>query len=225
MKYVILILFLVGGAYTMQAQEKKPSLKDLLFSGKLKKDSTGVIRNTDDLSQKIDTTTKKDVQSVNSNASTGNVQSNAPAANVQQGNTAVTSNAGVTTTVATTGLDTATKVDSAATVPVPVTPAPAKSNTKLLKEYTDSLVKTLQEGPLKAKQIKKDTYYVMLDYEIDTDGKVTFTNVTSTPESSFLQAQITQILDSSPLRLAPVTDSNNKGKKVKRKQQFSVTKD
>lgn len=224
MKYVILILFLLSGAFTVQAQEKKPSLKDLLFSGKLKKDSTGVIRSTDDLSQKIDTTTKKDVQSVNSNAPAANVQSNTPASNVQQGNTAA--NAGVTTTVAATGFDTAaTKVDTAATVAVPVTSAPAKSNTKLLREYTDSLVKALQEGPLKAKQIKKDTYYVMLDYEIDTDGKVTFTNVTSTPESSFLQAQITQILDSTPLRLNPVTDSNNQGKKVKRKQQFSVTKD
>jgi hypothetical protein len=226
MKYVILILFLAAGTYSVQAQEKKQSLKDLLFSGKLKKDSTGVIRSTDDLSQKIDTATKKEIQSVNSTASAPNVQSNAPAVNVQQGNTAVSSNAGVTTTAVATGLDTiAAKVDTAATVAVPVTAAPVKSNTKLLKEYTDSLVRTLQEGPLKAKQIKKDTYYVMLDYEIDTDGKVTFTNVTSTPESSFLQAQITQILDSSPLRLAPVMDSNNQGKKVKRKQQFSVTKD
>jgi len=216
MKYVILISFFIGGALTIQAQEKKPSLKDLLFSGKLKKDSTGVIRSTDDLSQKIDTSTKKETQSVTSTASP---------TNVQQDNTAV-SKAAVGTTVVASGVDAAAiKTDTAATAPVAATTAPAKSNTKLLREYTDSLVKVLQEGPIKAKQIKKDTYYVMLDYEIDTDGKVTFTNVTSTPENSFLQAQVTQILDSTPLRLNPVTDSNNQGKKVKRKQQFTVTKE
>jgi hypothetical protein len=217
MKHVILVLFFIGAAFTVQAQEKKQSLKDLLFSGKLKKDSTGVIRNTDDLSQKIDTSTKKETSTANSTASP---------VNVQQDNAAVTSKAAASTTVVTSGLDvTTTKADTAAAVPVAATTAPAKSNTKLLKEYTDSLVKTLQEEALKSKQIKKNTYYVMLDYEIDADGKVTFTNVTSTPESSFLQAQITQILDSAPLRLNPVTDSNNQGKKVKRKQQFSVTKE
>ncbi len=217
MKYLILISFLISSTYTVQSQEKKQSLRDLLFSGKLKKDSTGVIRSTDDLSQKIDTTTKKEVQSVNSTS---------PAANVQQPNNSVTSKAPASATVVASALDTATsKADTAAALPVTATVAPAKSNTKLLKEYTDSLVKTLQEGPLKSKQIKKNTYFVMLDYEIDTDGQVNFTNVTSTPENSLLQAQVKQILDSTPLRLNPVTDSNNQGKKVKRKQQFSVTKE
>jgi len=221
MKYLILILFLIGGVFTVQSQEKKQSLKDLLFSGKLKKDSTGVIRSTDDLSQKIDTTTKKEVPTVNSTAPTAPVNNN-----VQQGNTAVNPSTAITTTATATGIDAAAiKADTAAAVPITTTSAPAKSNTKLLKEYTDSLVRTLQEGPLKAKQIKKDTYYVMLDYEIDTNGQVNFTNVTSTPESSLLQAQVKQILDSTPLRLNPVTDSNNQGKKVKRKQQFTVTKE
>jgi hypothetical protein len=36
---------------------------------------------------------------------------------------------------------------------------------------------------------------------------------------------VKQILDSTPLRLNPVTDSNNQAKKVKRKQQISVTKE
>jgi len=221
MKYVILILVLTGGALKMQAQEKKQSLKDLLFSGKLKKDSTGVIRSTDDLSQKIDTATKKEATTVNSNATS-----------IPQDNTTATTKAAASTTgaagttVAASGVDIgATKADTTATAPVAATSAPAKSNTKLLKEYTDSVVRALQEGPLKSKQIKKNTYFVMMDYEIDTNGEVNFTNVTSTPENSFLQAQVKQILDSTPLHLNPVTDSNNQGKKVKRKQQFSVTKE
>jgi len=216
MKNMILVIFLIGGAFAVQAQEKQ-SLKDLLFSGKLKKDSTGVIRSTDDLSKKIDTSTKKEAQSVNTNA---------PVANVQQENNAVISKTALTANVVASGIDSVTtKADSAATVTVPANTTPAKSNTRLLKEYTDSVVKSLHEEALKSKQIKKNTYYLMVDYEIDTDGQVTFTNVTSTPENSFLQAQVKQTLDSTPLRLNPVTDSNNQAKKVKRKQQITVTKD
>jgi hypothetical protein len=205
MKNLILILLLFGG-FAVQAQEKeKQSLKDLLYGGKLKKDSTGVIRNTDDLSKKIDTSSKKE---------TPPAKTIVPAVNAQQDKNAAT------------GVDTVTTSgDSAATGAVPANTIPAKSNTKLWKEYTDSLVKTLNDEVLKAKQIKKNTYYLMVDYEIETDGRVTVTNVTSTPENAFLQAQVRQIMDSTPLHLTPVTDSNNQPKKVKRKQQFTITKE
>ena len=214
MKYVILAIFLFGGL-AIQAQEKeKQSLKNLLFSGKLKKDSTGVIRSTDDLSTKIDTSTKKE---------TAPVAANQPAANVQDKNAAV-SKGDPATGVSTIGAVAVTNTDSAAVVPLANT-TPAKTNTKLWKEYTDSLVRTLNDEVLKSKQIKKNTYYLMVDYEIAPDGQVTFTNLTSTPESSFLTAQVRQIMDSTPLRLNPVTDSSNQGKKVKRKQQIVITKE
>jgi hypothetical protein len=225
MKKTILIIFVIGGAFAVQAQEKQ-SLKNLLFSGKLKKDSTGVIRSTDDLSTKIETGSKKDTQSI---AAATNVTANA-----QQDNNGVIPNTSQTAAATTAvipgvvanGGDTATnKADTTAAVAIPATTPPPKSNTKLLKEYTDSVVRALQDEALKSKQIKKNTYYLMLDYEIDTDGQVTFTNVASTPENSFLQAQVKQILDSTPLRLNPVTDSNNQARKVKRKQQISVTKE
>ena len=224
---MILVVLLIGSAFAMQAQEKQ-SLKNLLFGGKLKKDSTGVIRSTDDLSTKIETGSKKDTESV--------VVATNAVANAQQDNNAVipntaqqSNNAAAKTAVipgvVASGADTATnKADTTAAAPAVITPPP-KSNTRLLKEYTDSVVRALQDEALKSKQIKKNTYYLMLDYEIDTDGQVTFTNVTSTPENSFLQAQVKQILDSTPLRLNPVTDSNNQAKKVKRKQQISVTKE
>jgi hypothetical protein len=213
MKNFILII-LTGFAFTVQAQEKeKQSLKDLLYGGKLKKDSTGVIRSTDDLSKKIDTSTKKETQPV---------KTNVPAANAQQDKNAVISKTDITSG----GVDTVTtNADSAATVGVPTTTVPVKTNTKLWKEYTDSLAITLKDEVLKSKQIKKNTYYLMVDYEIETDGQVTITNVTSTPENAFLQAQVKQIMDSTPFRLNPITDSSNQPKKVKRKQQFSITKE
>ena len=202
----------------MQAQEKeKQSLKDLLYGGKLKKDSTGVIRSTDDLSKKIDTGSKKETQPV---------KTIVPATNAQQDKNAVVSKTDTNANILTTGVDTVTsKADSAAMVAVPANTIPAKTNTKLWKEYTDSLVKILKDEILKAKQIKKNTYYLMVDYEIEMDGQVTITNVTSTPENAFLQAQVRQIMDSTPLRLNPITDSSNQAKKVKRKQQFTITKE
>src|SRR5262245_57482916 len=221
MKNTILVVLLIGGAFAMQAQEKQ-SLKDLLFSGKLKKDSTGIVRSTDDLSKKIDTSTKKEALAPATNAQAAN----APAQQDKNPTIAKTdANSNVTTggiAAATTNINTA---DSAVTVAAPAKATPAKSNTRLLKEYTDSVVQALQAETLKSKQSKKNPYYLMLNYKIDTDGQVTFTNVTSTPESPFLQAQVKQMLDSAPLRLNPVTDSNNQAKKVKRKQQISVTKE
>jgi hypothetical protein len=221
MKNFILLLILVTVICAVQAQDK-PKLKDLLFSGKLKKDSTGMIRSTDDLSKKIDTSSKKvdssvvkkDVQSVNANS---------PTTNVAQNSTAPVTTTAVTGTVAANIGDKTANTDTAAVAPVTTTSV--KSNSKIWKDYTDSLTKVLQEEVLKAKQIKKDTYFILVDYEIATDGQVTINNVTSSPENAFLQGQIKQIMDSTPLKLNPVTDSNNQAKKVKRRQQFTVTKE
>jgi len=213
MKTLILIVFLIG-ALGVQAQEKQ-SLKDLLYGGKLKKDSTGVIRSTDDLSKKIDTSTKKEAQAQP-------VKTSEPTATAQPDKNTVTPKPDIDPNIpAAAGVATATT----ATVAAPANVAPVKTNTKLWKEYTDSLTKILQDEILKSKQIKKNTYYLMVDYGIETDGQVTFTNVTSTPENAFLQAQVKQIMDSTPFRLNPVTDSNNQAKKVKRKQQFVITKE
>jgi hypothetical protein len=208
MKNLILIILLLG-CLAVQAQEKeKQSLKDLLYRGKLKKDSSGVIRSTDDLSKNIDTSTKKETQPV---------KTGVPAPNAQQDKNAVISNTDTSTNML--------KADSAAVVVVPANTISAKTNTKLWKEYTDSLVKTLQDEVLRSKQIKKNTYYLMVDYEIEPNGQVTITNVTSTPENAFLAAQVRQIMDSTPLSLNPVIDSSNQPKKVKRKQQFTITKE
>jgi hypothetical protein len=224
MKNLILVIFLFGGL-GVQAQEKKQSLKDLLYSGKLKKDSTGVIRSTDDLSSKIDTTTKKEAAPVATNQAAANAQQEKNVA-AQQDKNAVVSKENTPTNVSTIGAVAVTaNTDSAAVVAPVANPTPAKTNTKLWKEYNDNLLKTLNDEVLKSKQIKKNTYYLMVDYEIAPNGQVTFTNLTSTPENAFLVAQVRQIMDSTPLTLNPVTDSSNQGKKVKRKQQIVITKE
>jgi hypothetical protein len=201
MKYFILFFFL-GGLMGAQAQQKQ-SLKDLLYSGKLKKDSSGIIRSTDDLSTKIDTTRKE--------------------ANPEKRKI-------VTVTSDSVKNMSALKFDSATVAveakdSVATTAVPARTNNKIWKDYIDSLVKSLKSEILTSKKIKKDIYFVTIDYEIETDGRVNVVSVTSSPENSFFQAQVMQMLDSNPLRLNPVLDSTNKPRKVKRKQNFSITKD
>ena len=201
MKKLLLIPVLFA-AVMVQAQEKpKQSLKDLLYSGKLKKDSSGVIRSTDDLSQKIDTSTKKQVISAETvKPVEKKAEANAPA------NTSNIIS------------DTAVAVDNTEAVTTASAPS-AKTNTKIWKEYTDNLVKEFGNEILKSKQLKKGIYFVLIDYAIETDGAVTINSVVSTPENAFLQAQVKQYLDTNPVKLNPVA------KKVNRRQQFTISKD
>jgi hypothetical protein len=207
MKKGILFLIMLS-AFTSNAQ----SLKDLLYSGKLKMDSNSVIRKTDDLNSKIDTATKKPAEvekpKLVASADSGRKANTTTTAPVAADNT---DSASAGTTVGTTAT---TEVVSA-----------AKSNTKIWKDYTDSLVSTLKTEVLSSKKIKKDTYYLYVDYEIGVDGQVNVTNVLATPENSFLQDQVKERMLYSVPQLTPVLDSNNKPRKVKRKYNFNITKE
>ena len=211
MKKGILFLLL---ASTLNA--KAQSLKDLLYKGKLKNDSNTVIRKTDDLSTKIDTGTKKPATPVIVKITPATADSS-----VRKINANVDTSAAVSAVRDSVTTDAAVITES--TIPVNI-PA-VKTNTRIWKEYSDSLVSSLKSEVLPSKKIKKDTYYLMLDYEIGTDGQVNVTNVTSTPENAYLQAEVKQRVDVTPPRLNPVLDSSNQPRKVKRKQGISITKD
>lgn len=201
MKKGILFLIMLG-ALTSNAQ----SLKDLLYSGKLKMDSNSVIRKTDDLNSKIDTATKKPAE-----AEKPGVVTSADSSRKLNAAAVVTS--------------TGNQADSAAAGTVATTANTARSNTKIWKEYTDSLVSTLKTEVLPNKKIKKDTYYLYVDYEIGIDGQVNVTNVVATPENSFLQDQVKERMLHTVPQLTPVLDSTSKPRKVKRKYNFNITKD
>jgi hypothetical protein len=203
MKKTILFLFITVASVCVQAQ----SLKDLLYGGKLKNDSNSVVRKTDDLSTKIDTATKKpEVAKVK----TTETSADAVIRKSPQGDVLIT--------------DPVAK-DSIAAVATNSNSSATKNNNQILKEYMDSLAATLKTEVLPSKKIKKDTYYLLVEYEIETNGQVNITNVTSTPESDFLQDQVKSRLIVSTPQLSPALDSNNKARKVKRKYTFNVTKE
>jgi hypothetical protein len=206
MKKGILFLLLAG---LFAANAHGQSLKDLLYSGKLKKDSNTVIRKGDDLSSKIDTSTKKPVEQETAKATT----------NVDAGKKSMskTDSANIGSDIKDASVTTDSNVKDNNT--------PAKNNNAVFKEYMDSLSSTLKTDVLPSKKIKSDTYYLYVDYEIGTDGQVNVTKVVSSPENSFLQDQVKQRMVLDAPKLDPVLDSTNKPRKVKRKYNFNITKE
>ena len=199
---VLLTLSLAAGA------QQKQSLKDLLYSGKLKSDSGSVVRSSDDLASRIDTATKKSEES--RPVVVGNDPSKPPAA-------ATPTDATTNTTVSTD--------PSAAAATNTANAVPAKNNTKIWKDYTDSLQNTFKTELLPSKKIKKDTYFAVVDYEIGLNGAVNVLGVSVSPENAFLQEEIKKRMDLTAPQLAPVLDSTGKARKTKKKYSFSLTKE
>jgi hypothetical protein len=198
MKKIILLALLAAG-FTGHAQK----LKDLLYSGKLKSDSGSVVRKTDDLRTKIDTSTKKPVTEVSRQAQAAD-------------------STGKTTMAA---ADTLAGADNQATTSAPGKTATPKDNNEAWKEYMDSVVATLKTELLPSKKIKKGTYYMLVEYAIEPDGEVTINNVYPAPENSYLQQQVKERLTLTAPRLSPVLASNGKPRKVIRKYSFTLVKE
>src|SRR6266498_4340080 len=193
MKKGILFLLLVSSVIA-NAQ----TLKDALFSGKLKTDSGTVIRKGDDLSSKIDTSTKKPVVPEKMKIAT------------PSGDSSMKGLAAQTDSVKIPGVE---MKDAAVTV---------KDNNKIWKEYMDSVIGTFKTELLPSKKIKNETYIVLVEYEIDIDGQVTIKNVWPSPEDSYLQQQVKERLNLTAPRLNPVLSGDGKPRKVIKKFNFTL---
>jgi outer membrane biosynthesis protein TonB len=203
MKKAIFFLLVISSV-TVNVNGQK--LKDLLYGGKLKNDSGTVIRKTDDLSAKIDTTTKK------------------PAEPEKIAPTAATTAAGDSTMKKTMPQ---TDVSSPA---IPATDNTVNNNSprdnnKIWKEYMDSVVSNLKTEVLPNKKIKNGAYYVMLEYEIGPDGQVTINSVATSPENSLLQQQVKDRLTlTAPQMNPPAVSTTGKPRNAVKKYNFTITK-
>jgi hypothetical protein len=195
MKKIILFLLV---ATTISANSQ--TLKEALYGGKLKKDSNTVIRKTDDLKTKIDTSTKK-IDEIEKNKVTTTIKD--PSANNttdQPDPSVITSN------------DKSEVTND------------AKDNNKLWKEFMNSFIETLNTEVLPNKKIKSGTYYILIDYEIGLEGQVTINNIYPSPENKFLEQQIKERLTLSAPQLNPVLLSTGKPRKAIKKYNFTLTK-
>lgn len=220
------------------------SLKDALFSGRLKNDNNTVIRKGDDLSARmVDTTRRAAVDTIiRFKGDSLTLDSIAKGMEVHR-DTILVSTAdnkvisAATNVVPDTAAAVAAQTGAADTAAVaaaegteggeaPKEAAPAaKSNNTLMKEYADSVARALNTEVLPNKRIKKGTYYITVTYAIETDGKVDITDVFVSPENAFLQSQVRNQLELEPPRLEPVTNSAGVARKVSRKHNFTLTKE
>lgn len=232
MKKGILILLLFCAQFA-DAQ----SLKDALFSGRLKNDNNSVIRKGEDLSTKmVDTTRKATVDTViRFKGDSLTLDSIAKGMAVHRDTVLVSTvdnkvipatqpAAPVTEGAATEAPASDTAAAAVEEAPKEAAPA-AKSNNTLMKEYVDSVAKTLNTEVLNSKKIKKGTYYITVSYAIETDGKVDITEVIVSPENAFLQSNIRSQLELEPPRLEPVKNSAGTPRKVSRKYNFTLNKE
>jgi len=199
MKKIILFCIVIS-AISANGQQ---SLKDALFSGKLKMDSGKVIRKTDDLSNKIDTVVRKQPMEPQKTqqavALTGDSLSAAPL--TQQGDA---------TTIAT-GVTTETN-------------AAPKDNNTIWKEYIEELTGTLRTEVLPNKKIKNGTYSILIEYEIDVDGQTTVKTVSCDPESSYLEQQVKERMLLSSPQMTPLLGNTGKPRKAIKKYTMILSK-
>ncbi len=193
-KGILFLLLLI--TFNSNAQ----SLKDLLYSGKLKSDTGTLVKKTDDLNSKIDTSKKKLVEPQKTNL-TGPVKDTSQ--NKIWGQTSV-------------AITNAVEVKDNNTV--------TKDNNKIWKAFMDSMTVIFKEEVLNSKKIKSGTYYILVDYEIGPEGQVAINNIYPSPENSHLEQEVKKRLILSAPQLNPVLSSTGKPRKVIKKYNFTLTK-
>jgi hypothetical protein len=198
-----LVILLAGLVCVVSADAQ--SLKEALYSGKLKLDTGTVIRKGDDLSSKIDTSRKLQVVEPPKTAS-------APMTLKDSSGTLVLAPSQPDVVTATPGV--------VSQVPVNI----SKDNNKIWKDYVDELTNTLRAEVLTSKKLKDGSYSVLIEYEIGLDGQIGINNVTSSPENSFLEQQVKDRLILGAPTMNPVLAANGKPRKVARRQMITLTK-
>ena len=183
---------------------KAQSLKELLYSGKLKSDTGSVVRKTDDLSSKIDTSTRKPVA--------------APTSTVQS--TLTVDSSGKTVVVET--AVPAMMFDSTGAV-VPVSSMP-RDNEEVMKEYVDQLTADIRREALTNKKVKEGTYSVLLVYEIDVDGDINVNTISVSPSNDFLADQVKKRMILTAPKLTPLLNQYGKPRKAVKRQTIILTK-
>lgn len=230
MKKAFLLLFVFSFCFA-DAQ----SLKEALFSGRLKNEPGTVIRKGDDLSDKmVDTTARKApqrdtvavievAQQQRDDSIQGKTSANNATASTTTPVTPIDQKQAPATAETTAPAETAET--TVAAEPGPEVKEKVKSNRELFKDYMTSMAATLKSEVLSNKKIKKGTYYISLAYTIETDGKVTITDLVVDPKQEFLQQQIKERMEQDSPELNPELNSSGVARKVNRRYNFSLDKE
>lgn len=178
-------------AGSVQAQ----SLKDALYSGKLKSDTGSVVKKGDSL--KLREKPAAPPVAIKDSTKKNNTDTAALAKEEVQ----------------------------PATVPVPPAPNVTADNNRVWKKFVEEYTPIIKSEVLPSKKIKNGTYSILIEYEIGIDGTVSTVNISSSPQSSYLEEQIkTRMMVNAP-QLSPVLMSNGKPRKTLKKQLLTFSKE
>ncbi|RPD43563.1 hypothetical protein [Paracnuella aquatica] len=220
MKKGILAVLLMG-SLAVQGQ----SLRDALYSGRLKAQPGTVIRKGDDLkSLMVDSVQQKASRDSAAMVASTVMDSAARSGVVATDSTRSTAAANANDVVVVDSGATATAEPEATATPAAPAPKP-KDNNALVRDYMTTVAATLTAEALPNKKVKKGTYYVTVSYAIETDGQLTVSDVFVMPENSYLQQQTKDRITLEAPKLQPVLNSSGTPRKVTRKHNLTLTKE
>lgn len=211
------LLPLVFVLFALNAQSQ--SLKDLLFSGKMKTDSGTVVRKGDDLKDKVDTTTKKPAPvPAPTPAPAAGEKAKAPTPNTDSVKTA--------TAPAVTPAPANTEAVKPAEEAAPASPqaVATRDNNRIWKEFVDTVLGSIKAEVLSSKKIKKGDYSITIDYTINVDGSVTIGNIFVSPESGTIQEQLKERLGIDTPKLSPMVNTTGTARKVNKRYSTVLSK-
>ena len=205
----IVLFTLVLLAFSAQSQ----SLKDALYSGKLKADTGAVIRKGDTLrikeniAQKVEDDSVKMAQKIIADS----IKKEAIAVEKE-----IAIAAGKDTTALINTETVAETLSVEKTIP--------KDNNKIWKTFIDSVSASIKSEVITSGKLKKGAYSVLIEYEIKPDGQININSVVSDPQNSFLEGQIKVRLTLDAPQMNPVMGTNGKPRTVIKKQLLNFMK-
>lgn len=208
-KYITVTL-LVLTATTLQAQ----SLKDALFSGRLKSDSTGTIK-------------KGDTLQLRSAAEARVFKDSMQQVAIAEAKKADSVEAIVGSSIVTTVIGDDGKIDTVISTPITIASKvadPNLDNNAIWKKFIDQYKPLLDKEVAGSNRIKKGIYSVLIEYDIEEDGTVSTNKITSDPKLSALEDLVNKQMMYEVPPMHPVLGPNGKPRKLSRRQILSFTK-
>lgn len=188
--FILFIAVLMVGAVNAQQ-----TLKEALYGGRLKNDSGSVVKKTDDLKTKIDTSQKKTEE--------------------------IRAKDSIIKAVV---KEDSVKLERIKENVVVASKEIAKDNNTVWKDFMDKLSTDIRTEVMTSKKIKDGTYSVLLNYEIGVDGHVSVISVSSDPSNSFLESQVKERITLNAPVLSPAVTATGKPRKVSKKQVLTFSK-
>jgi hypothetical protein len=228
MKAIVLFIFIL-----LTVSAKSQSLKEALYSGKLKADTGAVIRKGDSLkikenmAQKIAEDSVAVAQKVITDSINKVVADSIKKEAIESAKKEaieVAKAKAIAEGKDTTTIDTTAIINAINTTTSPAEKTIPADNNKIWKAFIDSVTTVIKSEVITSNKLKKGAYSVLIEYEIKPDGQIDINSVAADPQNSFLEGQIKVRLTLDAPKLNPVIGANGKPRTGAKKQLLSFVK-